>query len=184
MTLETTRVRLDALEPSDYAWLEAVELATDRPFQWRFGGRTPSPAEYEGATWRDILEHRVVRRSQEPRDSVPIAVVTAYSPNFRNQTAWIRFVTARDEEGSLAFAGIGLFIHHIFTHYPLRQIYAQAHDYALANFASGSGLVFEHIVSYKDHVRYQGRSWDSHVLMIRRDSWFEGIGRLVSQRTT
>lgn len=183
MLLETGRIRLDPLCPSDYETLVALESEPRLGARWRHGTGTLSPRAAIEGMWRGVLEQRVIRRSGESYEVPPLGVAVAYDANLRCGTCYIG-VMARPElqKHGLAFAGLALFIEYLFSDWGLRQLYAEVHEYNYQAYQSGEGVIFHRIGCLEEHTALFGRRWDLYLLCITRSEWFAGPSRLLRAR--
>lgn len=167
--LESRRVRLRALRPSDYEWLYDSAMSTSVGFRWRYRGATPSPEQFVTSLWEGVLAQFVVEGCEK---KLPRGLVTIFNANFREGFAHISVLSHPDSVGrGHVLEGLGLLIDYAFRVWGFRKLYAESLEVNLRQFASGLGRYFVEEGRLKDHEAYGGAFWDLVVLAIWREAW-------------
>jgi hypothetical protein len=146
--------------------------------QWRVGGRTPTPLQFQAGVIEDpmILCQYVV--SPRHNDKV-LGYVSGYDPDFTNQH--VRMAALFSPNSVVVGEGIPLLIDALFDQWPFRFIYLDAPEYNAKQFWGK----FARQVLVEDGVRTQYflrgnpddnpdeplRAYSLHLYSLARDSW-------------
>lgn len=172
-TLSGRRVRLRAVNSSDYELLRRVELAPHLLQRWRNRGATPAMTDWMRTVEQTTLAQFLVVDDRDGTEKW-VGLVSVYNPDFQHDLAYLAATKLSDTDASTKMIeGTVLFLQHVFRTWPFRKLYLETPQYNLDQFASGSGRLLEEEARLRDHWYYDGQYWDHVVLSIWRSTWDE-----------
>jgi RimJ/RimL family protein N-acetyltransferase len=102
----------------------------------------------------------------------PVAIASAYNLDPLNRFAYISLARLpHAEPRRCVLEGMLLFVDYVFACWPLRKLYAEAIEFNLEQFASGSGRSFRTEARLVERTFYAGRFWDVLIIAVDRASW-------------
>lgn len=174
--LRARHVYLKPITPSDYPFLQMLELVGDLAPRWRHRGMTPSPDAWASGLWADVLAQFMVVGIQNNK---PIGRVVLYHPSFQDRYAYFAAMRFNLQERSpLMILGISLFLRYVFTNWDFEKLYMEVPEYNYEQFASGLGRFFEIEGRLRGHLRTGARSWDQLILALYREKAIENGARM------
>jgi RimJ/RimL family protein N-acetyltransferase len=160
----------------DLPHIRALEAEPQVHLRWRDGAQTLSPNSFVRVITDGVLDRRVVRLE---RGKEVDGIVTAFGANLRNGTASLGIVMRSGLHSTGAgMVACGLFIDVLFDEWPLRKLYAEIAEYNVSQFRSAIDKFCVEAV-LRGHIERQGRTWDSLVLAIDRETWVEAYRPLI-----
>lgn len=166
-------VRLDAVREEDlnqlYAWmndLDELPLWSVRRKQLLYQDVVDYVQDRSRSGLMTLIRYR--------ETGAPIGFVEGVVRDRDGVGDFLLFIGHEWRGRRLVLQALGLFGRHIFTSFPLRKIYCHGyafHDHSLALMREG-GFVEEG--RFKDHIWWNDRYWDMHVLSLDRASWEAG----------
>jgi acyl carrier protein/RimJ/RimL family protein N-acetyltransferase len=174
--LRARHVYLKPITPSDYPFLQMLELAGELAPRWRHRGATPNPDQWAQTLWAGVLAQFMVVGVTTNK---PIGRVVIYQPNFQDRYAYFAALRFEPSDRSpVMMLGISLFLRYVFTYWDFDKLYMEVPEYNLPQFASGLGRFFEIEGRLRGHFRVGGRSWDQLILALYRDTAAQQGARL------
>lgn len=166
--LRARHVYLKPVTPSDYPFLQMIELAGELAPRWRHRGATPNPDQWAQTLWTGVLAQFMVVGVTTNK---PIGRVVIYQPNFQDRYAYFAALRFEPSDRSpIMMLGISLFLRYVFTYWDFDKLYMEVPEYNLPQFASGLGRFFEIEGRLRGHFRVGGRSWDQLILALYRET--------------
>lgn len=173
------RVRLRAVNPSDYELLRRVELSPHLIQRWRSQGATPGMTEWVRRTEEGALVQLLIVDDRDGTEEW-VGLARAYNADFQHGYAYLAVTKLGVADSSTKIVeGVVLFLDHLFRTWDLRKLYLETPAYNLDQFASGTGRLLDEEARLRDHWYYDGRYWDHVVLSIWRERWDERGPRLL-----
>ncbi len=165
------RVFLVRVRREDHPFIVHLETSASTAFRWRHGPRTPSDEEVLGSLSRGVLAQFVLWQREPQRR---IGLVNIYNADHVNQVAFLGVATIPqvDKQG-LAMEGALLMFRYGFANFPLRKIYAEAHEGNAVRFRSGVGRLLHEEGCLRKHVFYNDRYWDLYTFAVYREEFYE-----------
>jgi acyl carrier protein/RimJ/RimL family protein N-acetyltransferase len=174
--LRARHVYLKPVTPSDYPFLQMLELAGELAPRWRHRGATPNPDQWAQTLWTGVLAQFMVVGVTTNK---PIGRVVIYQPNFQDRYAYFAALRFEPNDRSpIMMLGISLFLRYVFTYWDFDKLYMEVPEYNLPQFASGLGRFFEIEGRLRGHFRVGGRSWDQLILALYRETAVKEGARL------
>ncbi len=168
--LETHRVRLRPLVPSDYdfAYHLSTNTAADLT-RWRYRGATPSPEAFSQTLWNNVLAQFIV---EQRHDGSPVGLVTGYNADHRHSRAYFAAQSRPDLiESGIVLEGVAVLLDYLFRTWPFRKLYIETLDFNFDQFASATTHFLEIEGRLKEWEYHDGRYWDMLIASISRSTW-------------
>ena len=164
---ESRQVRLGPIDDELLLRLYHAAVAPDSGAYWRFHGTTTSFEAFIEDFYRGTLCQFAVTGVN---DGHAYGAVVAYRPQLEFGHCYVAFLRASDRRSSGQMShGLFLLIEHLFSCFPLRQIYVEMAEF---NFDRvGLPDCFEIQGRLRDHTFLDGRYWDQIVAAVTRDRW-------------
>lgn len=168
--MESSRVRLRHVEPSDYADLYRIEADQATLHTWRYRGNFPEFDKYEAALWAHTQAVMVV----ESRSTGTIAgYLHLHDVDTRAGHGWFSVYADPEYRGrGTVMEGWLLFFDWVFANTELRWIYAHvfAHNWPQFDSSVCKGHA-RHLGTHRDRVSVRGELADVHVIGTSREMW-------------
>jgi len=162
---------LRPIQPEDYSFLRQIELTGDLGLRWRFRGSTPSPEQWNQATWSGCLAQFIVMTVEENQ---AIGLVALYDANFQDGFASVAVSKFDGDDPTLRIMSATLlFLDYAFANWRFRKLYFDVPEYNLAQFGSALRSHLETEARLKEHNFAAGRFWDRYTLSLFRERWEE-----------
>lgn len=169
VTLDSRRITLRPVLPSDYGFLYEMSTAPGQFVHWRFRGQQPAFEEFVRLLHADVFRQYVVVRK---RDGARLGLAVCYQATFRNRFARLALQGVRDVWGTGALMEAGrVFVDFLLECYDFEKLYAECPSFNMPSFQSGIGGLFVEEGCLRGHERFLGRSWDVHLLALYREQW-------------
>jgi len=163
------RVAIRPVFPADGGFLYAIATAPETAYKWRFRGSSPSPEQFSGQLWADVLSQRIVVQREA---GTPIGLVVCHSPNLVDAWAYLAALASpRYESTGAMVEGAALFIDEIFRNWNFRKLYMEAPEFNVDQVRSGLGKWFHEEGRLKAHHFYDGKYHDQLLLALYRDEY-------------
>ncbi|MGA0036378.1 MAG: GNAT family N-acetyltransferase [Ilumatobacteraceae bacterium] len=161
--LESSRVRIRHVEPSDYKRLYEIEHDQETLHTWKYRGNFPTHEEYEATLWKQTYAILVVESTST--DEI-VGYHHLHDVDHRAGHGWFSVYSAPDKRSTgLAMEGYVLFVDWVFANTPLRWIYAYVFSHNWPSFDSSvrKGHIL-HVGTMKERLAVDGELTDVHVL--------------------
>ncbi len=163
------RVRLRPVEARDYEWLYRLATAEGHGQRWRLRGATPSPEAFVTFLWQNTLYQAVIERLDTHE---PVGLVQLINVDQRNSHGYVSFLLEPAVvKSGWPLEGLMLFVHYVFTAWPLRKLYLESLSTSLEDYRSAVGPFLTEEGCLRDHEFIAGRWVDFHILALYRDTW-------------
>ncbi len=164
--------RLSPVEPQHTAELFRWAVSLDAGFRWRYGGGTPSPAQFTESLWAGVLcQYVVVDRKAQLH-----GLVVGYGADHVHQFAYFAVQGNPDRaSGTGAMIGVLQLVDHMFASWPFRKLYVDIPGYNEAEF---TGVLRRHLEvegRLVGHVYHGGRFWDMITATLTRERWYTTV---------
>ena len=172
LNLSNARVLLRPVDSSDYQRLRQLELSSPLAARWRFHGSTPSPDDYARTLWSGVLAQYII---VDRASNVGLGLCSCYGADLANGHA--KFAATRfdpDDRAAAFMEGLALFTDSLFRSFPLRKLYLEIPAFNLDTVRSAIGRMLAEEGVLREHVYFDGRYWDQHILALTRES-FEDV---------
>jgi RimJ/RimL family protein N-acetyltransferase len=171
---------LRSLEPPDHKTLYDWAGASDFGARWRGYTTLPSMEEFIRGVWAGVHQQELVCRE---RSGDPLGLVTSYNADLRSGTSYLALIQNPAAEGTgHALFGFAMFVNALFTDWPFRKFYVEVHGYNLPTLGTALTRLGRTEAVLKDHVQFNGRYWDRHIVSFEREAWDQGVGAWVARR--
>jgi RimJ/RimL family protein N-acetyltransferase/acyl carrier protein len=168
-------VTLRPVAAADENWLFDLCTHPDHLVRYRLRGLTPSADSFHRFLWDRSLAQFVVLS----RQGVPIGLVSAFEPDFRNRYAYVAAVADPALTGSgLIAEALAVLVTYLFAEFDLRKLYAESLASTYEQYASGAERLFDVEGRMVGHEYVHGRYEDFVVLAAHRDRWRTAHRRL------
>jgi RimJ/RimL family protein N-acetyltransferase len=171
--------RLRVVTPSDYEYLYGLASTPETSIRWRFRGSTPRFEEFVASLWHETLAVFLIESRERGE---PIGLVSAYRPDFRNQTAYLNvLISPVHRRSGWPLEGVLLFLELLFVNWPFRKVYLEAVEFNYRLLASGAGRLFEPESVLKDYEYFDGRYWDLVTASVSRAAVEGHVAKLLGR---
>jgi len=142
---------------------------------------SPSPEQFMRDFWPGVLTQFVIQRRHTQQ---LIVSASAFNSSLRNGFAHVAVVMDPRYIGRVVdIEASTLFLDYLFTHFPVRKLYAKTPGWNLHQFATGSNRLFREEERLRTHEFYAGRYWDLSVFAIYRADWEQRMARRRNRRS-
>jgi acyl carrier protein/RimJ/RimL family protein N-acetyltransferase len=163
----TRRVRLRAVDPSDYEWLYELTTRSENLVRWRDRGTTYRVEEWADRLWAGVAAQFI---GVAVENETPLGLVTVYNHDARNRHARLAAIfDDRVAAPGWRLEAVGLVLDYAFEVFDLLKLYAEVVDFNFDAFSSGLDTLFVEEGLLHDYEYAHGRHWPVHVLAFPRD---------------
>jgi RimJ/RimL family protein N-acetyltransferase len=165
------RTRLRALEEVDYPLLYQIASSPEVAYRWRQRGQSVSPASFASSLWDGVLSQFAVTHVLS---GDVLGLVTAFGANFADGHVHIAtLLKPTAQRRGAPLEAVTLFMEYLFRTFPLRKIYGESvgFNFAQVPTSTGNRSPFVEEAVLPEHVYWNGRYWDTHIVATTRAQW-------------
>ena len=168
--METRRLRLRQPSQNDLPELYGIVCSGEVFWRWRYGGAVPSYEAFCSSFAAGVHTQFVVCRRTSMTN--PIGLVVAYNADLGNRIAYLEVVMhPREMRNGLSVEASYLFIMYLLKTWDFHKLYLEVIEYNLPQIRTAIRRYLHKEGHFRDHVYYDGRRWDQHVLCLYRDEF-------------
>jgi RimJ/RimL family protein N-acetyltransferase len=179
--LESPRIRLREVVPSDYGFLYKLASSPELSWSWRYRSRQIGFERFVQTMRDGVLVHFTITMNDHSGqiEGRPIGQVICYNADMHNRHAYVAV------QGHPHFFRSGatidaarLFIQYVFALFDFRKIYIECPEFVLDSHYKSITRLFREEARYVDHEFFAGSWWDLLVYAIDRSTWNDRVARL------
>jgi RimJ/RimL family protein N-acetyltransferase len=163
---------LRSVQPPDVPMLYQWVMDARVNHRWTTRGMLIPYDAFAAKVWEDTMVNLLVM-PEEGGPPVSWASITSVDLHSGYASGAVVVDPDRPRTEAIGPRTVFLLLRYIFAVHPLRKIYFESPEYAAHDFRTALGTLLKVEGTLTEHLYYDGRYWDKHILAVTAQTWAE-----------